>query len=186
MAEKAGINKKTLIGIVVAVVAVITLVTGFFLVRQGSIIDDNYFKSNDKKLVLNIDEENLAADHSEEYYGAKKQHIVVFVDKDKITGMKVFYEYTDTAAAKEAFNKNKEKIKAADKEEGKSIKEVVLNGKYIVLTATEKGYENMTVDEVKKAINLFESLKKLNTNNDGTIKEQTDNTKNNKNTETTK
>ena len=148
-------NKNLIIGICVAVVAVVAIVLAVvFLVKGNNAISDDYFKSDDTKYVLTVDTETMDLDTESEEYVPVKTHIVYTYSGDEITGMKTYVEYADAATAQKAFDE----MKAAGEED---VERAEVNGKYIVLTNEESDYEDMTASDVKQQIEFMEMLKNM-------------------------
>ena len=158
MAEKAKKdNKNLIIGICAAVVVVIVIViAAIFAIGGGTAkLDDSYFVSDDTKYVLTVDTEDPEAD-SEEYVPIKT-HVVYTYSGDTITGMTTYAEYADETTAKAAY----EAYKSANQE---GVKSMSVNGKYLVVEMTEDNYADLTASNVKKQIELMETFKNTNLN----------------------
>ena len=169
-------NKNTIIGgICAALVVVVVIVVAVVLATRGGGLNDDYFKSDDTKYVLTIDSDMTGSDSENSAVNPVKTHIVYMYSGDTITGMKTYGEFADNDAAKKAFD--------AIKEAGESMDGYELNGKYIIVTATEDQYKDMTASDVKAQIEFMESLKNMdltntetesNTNTDETKTEETE------------
>lgn len=157
MAEKAKKSKKdnknTIIGCLCALAVVIVVIITVVLVVNNNSLNDSYFVSDDTKYVLTIEADET---DSEDEYAPVKSHLVYTYEGDKITGMKTYYAYADEASAKKAYEALKE---AVSEEEAKTME---LNGKYIIVTADEESYKDLTAADVKQQIEFMESLKNMN------------------------
>ena len=158
-AKKKNNNKNLIIGICVAVVLIVAIVLAVVFAVRGGGINDDYFVSDDTKYVLTVESEDLSFDEEEEAYAPIRTHMVYTYSGDEITGLKSYYEYADANAAKTAF----EQIKASGEEVGNAE----LNGKYIIMTATEDDYEGMTASDVKQQIEFMDMLKNMNLEDEG-------------------
>lgn len=146
-------NKGTLVGICVGCIAlVVVIVLAVVLATKNQGINDSYFVSDDTKYVITIDSDEV--DGEEEAYTPIKTHIVYTYEGDKVTGLKSYYEYKDASAAKTAL----EAMKAT----GEDLGDIALDGKYIVMTASEEDYKDLTTSDVKQQIEFMESLKNMN------------------------
>ena len=153
-------NKNLIIGICVAVVAVVAIILAVvFLVKGNNAISDDYFKSDDTKYVLTVDTETMGLDTEDQTYVPVRTHIVYTYSGDEITGMKSYVEYADAATAQKAF----EEMKASGEE---GIEQAEVNGKYIVVTADKEEYEDMTASDVKQQIEFMEMLKNMGDDDD--------------------
>ena len=151
MAKEAKDNKKLIICICSAVVAIIAIVVVAIVIIKNTkpVLNDDYFKSDDTKLVITID----GGDTGE--YSAVKQHQVYTYSGDKITGLKGYAEFVSADEAKLAYDN----YKATNDGDFNSIE---LDGKYIIFTIGEEQYKDLTTSAVKQYIELFESLKNIN------------------------
>lgn len=155
MAKKAQKkdNKNLIIGICCAVLVVVVIVVAVVFATRGTTkLSDEYFVSDDTKLVLN------AGDDEDEF----KIHEVYTYSGDDITGMTTYYEYKSEAEAKAALDE----YNKASEEEKAGIKGVSVNGKYLVIEVTEDQYEGRTVSDIKELIELYESFNNGNLNYD--------------------
>ena len=162
MAEQAKKkdNKNLIIGVCVAVVALIIVIVAIVMLGRGKVaLNDDYFKSDDTKYVLTVDTGSMDIDTEGEEYVPVKTHVVYTYSGDEITGMKSYAEYADAATAEKAFNQ----LKESDEEEAKNAE---LNGKYIVITHDASDYEGMTASDVKERIELMELFQNMDTDSD--------------------
>ena len=154
MADKVRKNNKNMIigGVCAAVVVVVIIIVAVVLATRGSGINDGYFVSDGSKYVLTI--ESDTTDESEGTYNPVKTHIVYTYSGDQITGMKTYGEFANADKAKQAFE--------AIKDAGEDMTNYVVEGKYIIVTATEDQYKDLTAKDVKAQIEFMESLKNMN------------------------
>ena len=158
MAEKSkkGSNKNTIIGIIVGILVVAAVCVGiFFLVKNQSSVSTNYFVTDDTKYVLEL-EGNMIAMESEDNVPVKYYQVFTYSD-ETVTGMKIYYEYKDHAAAEAAY----EEISRVYGE-NEEVAEIVVDGKYVVLTAAESEYSEMSVEEVKQYIDFMQAMSEFN------------------------
>ena len=151
MATEAKNNKKLIFGIVgaVAIIAIIAVVVIVIIKNQKPALGDNYFKSDDTKLVITIDGDSSAAG------GAVKQHQVYNYSGDKITGFKTYAEFASNDDAKKAYDKYME----SNQDITDTFTSVELDGKYIVMTAKEEQFKELTTSAIKSYIEIYESMK---------------------------
>ena len=150
-------NKNLIIGICCALALVIIVIVAIVLINQNKGISDSYFVSDGSKYVLTIesdDQSTLETDSDENT--PLKTHLVYTYEGDTITGLKSYYEYADANAAKSALEAIKESL--ADSEESIQIEQ---NGKYLIVTAEEDAYKDMTASDVKQQIEFMEMLKNM-------------------------
>ena len=134
-------------GIVTAVILAVIIAVVCTVVIRNNVIDDSYFVSDNTKYVL-----NMTADEDDDS-ALKAVHTVYYYKDNQITGAKSYYEFEDAASAKAAYEEA-----MADQSED-AIKSYKLKGKYIVFTASESEYGQLTVDGVKAQIELYERYK---------------------------
>lgn len=150
-------NTRMIVGICCVIVAIIVIIIAAVAISSNSGLNDSYFKSDDSKYVLTIDQDELMISEDEEAnYASKKVHIVYEYKDDAITGMKIYYEYADNETAMKALDDIKEN------QDIESYKELVVDGKYVVATVNESEYEGATVSDVKSQIEAHEALKTMN------------------------
>lgn len=155
MANKAKKdNKNLIIGICAAVVVVIVIVVAVILANRGAKLDDSYFVSDDTKYVLTVN-----SDDSEDNLSLVKTHLVYKYSGDTITELKSYYEFANAEDAKAAFDEYKEAYAG-------SFKSAELNGKYIIFTANEEDYSDLTASDVKQQIEFMEMLEGMDLTDD--------------------
>ena len=159
MAEKAKKDNKNLItGICVAVLAIAVIVVAVVLATKGTTnLSDAYFKSDDTKYVLTIDGDQMDIEDADEYEPVKT-HIVYYYSGDTVNGMTTYMEFADESTAKTAL----EAYKSVDQE---GIKNLSVNGKYLVIEMTEDQYAGMTASDVKQQIEFMEMLESMDSDN---------------------
>ena len=155
MAEKAKKdNKNLIIGICVAVLAIAVIVVAVVLATKGTTkLSDAYFKSDNTKYVLTIDGDQSDTESTSEYEPVKT-HVVYYYSGDTINGMTTYMEFADEATAKTAL----EAYKSVDQE---GIKNLSVNGKYLVVEMTEDQYSGITASDVKQQIEFMEMLENM-------------------------
>ncbi|MBR3172886.1 hypothetical protein IKF21_03220 [Candidatus Saccharibacteria bacterium] len=157
-------NKNVVVGVVVAIVVVVVVVVAVVLAVRGNGLNDAYFKSDDTKYVLTIDNPTTGESETNSLEPVKT-HIVYTYSGDQITGMKTYGEFKDTDTAKKAFD--------AIKESGEDMTNYTVEGKYIIITATADQYEGMTANDVKAQIEFMESLKNKDLNSGEEVQGET-------------
>lgn len=154
-AKKSKDNKNLIIGICAAAAVVVVIILAVVLVNRNPALSDAYFVSDGTKYVLTIESDTEELENDE--YTPLKTHLVYTYSGDTVTGMKTYYEYGDASSAKKAFDALKEEL-------GDEATAMEINGKYIIITADEESYKDTTASDVKKQIDLMESLKNMNLN----------------------
>ncbi len=128
---------------IVAVAAAI-VVTGLAVVLSlPQPISDDYFVSDDVKLVSTLDASQAAYQTGE--YEPGTTYIVYYYSGDKITNARVYFKYGSDEEAREAYGHVSldDKIWAYEKQ---------LNGKYIVFSLMRDQYANLTTEYVRGII----------------------------------
>ena len=157
MANKARKDNKNAIigGVCAAIVVVVIIVVAVVLATRANQLNDGYFVSDGSKYVLTIENE-VTDDEQNGAVNPVKTHIVYTYSGDQITGLKTYGEFKDGDTAQKAFN--------AIKDAGEDMSKYVVDGKYIIVTATEDQYKDMTASDVKAQIEFMENLKNQNQN----------------------
>ena len=159
MARKAQKdNKNLIIGICASIIALIVIIViAVFVIRGGTgTLNDAFFTSDDTKYVLTLGQDEIIVEDEEN--PPLKYHAVYYYTDDKITGLTQYYEYennSDAQAAYDYFQKNLLDDESAE------IKEITVNGKYVVMVADSSAYENMTATDIKQQIDFMEALKNM-------------------------
>ena len=151
MAEKAKNNKGLIIGICVAVVAVIAIIIGVVLAtsgNKGTALGDNFFVTDGTKYVFTEESDS----DTDEGTGVVKSHEVFYYADGKVTGEELYFEFTDKASAEAAL----ELYQAAFLGDDSEFESIAVNGKYIVLVAKPSAYEEVTLEQLELIKNLSE------------------------------
>lgn len=149
MAED-GKNKNKLIAIIASAVLVIAAIVIAVVVinkNKGEVLDDNFFKTTDSKIVM-----TTTSDSSDPTV-AKKVHQVYTIDGDKITGLKVYSEFESEQAAKDA----DAKPEVAEAMKSGMYKDHKVQGKFIIVTMSDELYKSLTVEQLKMTAEALES-----------------------------
>lgn len=149
MAEEGENSKNKLMAIIagaVLVVAAIVIAIVMINKNQGEVLDDNFFKTSDSKIVLSN------TSNSTDPSVAKKVHQVYTIDGDKITGLKVYSEFETEQAAKDA--DAKPEVEEAMK--SGNYKDHKVQGKFIIITMNDSMYESLTVEQLKMTAEILE------------------------------
>lgn len=143
--ERKELWKNLLSALAVATVIVaIALVAGFSWRER---YDEDYFVSDDTKLVIAMDSEIASFEDGE--FEPETTYVVYYYTGDTVRGMQVFYAYDSNEEAKLA----NENITVDGKDWAVSKS---LNGKYIIFSVTSDQYENLSATSVK---NIIESMR---------------------------
>ena len=173
-------NKNLIIGICATVTVVIAVIIAIVVVNLNSGISESYFVSDDTKYVLTLDAGQLSFDDEEQEINPVKAHFVYNYSGDEITGLTAYYEFADAETAKKALVLYTQELKEAEEgdenEEGDTAgyKDASVNGKYLVLTANESQYKDITVSDVKQQIEFMEMLKQMNEQDNSNNEESKD------------
>lgn len=147
--EGANNNKNKLIAIISGVVLVIAIaVIAIVMINKnsGEVLDDNFFKTSDSKIVLST------TSNSTDPTVAKKVHQVYTIDGDKITGLKVYSEFESEQAAKDA----DAKPEVAEAMKTGMYKDHKVQGKFIIVTMKDEMYQSLTVEQLKMTAQAIE------------------------------
>lgn len=142
MEKRVSKKKNMIITLAVVVVTVVAIVIGV-IVSQEPALDDDYFVSDETKLVMSLNRDVAAFE--EGTYEPEVTHLVYYYTGDEVTGMRIYFEYFTEAEAEVAFNN----ISMKDKNFATTKRR---NGRYVVFDAVRARYEGMTVEQVEKNI----------------------------------
>ena len=149
--RKKKVNKNLIVaicGVVAAVILVVLLLV--FFGRGGRELTESDFVSDGTKLVLTI--ESDPAMRTENEQEPINSHLVYYYSGENITNLKVYYQYENATKAKTAYDI------LHDSNNGQ-YKDVLLDGRYVVLVAQETEYNYLKTSDVKQQIDFMESMK---------------------------
>ncbi len=140
MSRRRIINGKTIFS---AVIVVLLIVVTVVLVKMGNRgYSDEYFVTDNTKIVLSSGYDSAYEDTA---YRPPIMHRVYYYSGEKITGIKIFFEYMNEGIAKKAY----EHI-TLDKKEWAEDK--TLSGKYIIFNMKKELYETMTTERARQIV----------------------------------
>lgn len=156
MNKKISSKLPLIITIIVAVVAIVAVVV-VVLVKNlnNDVINDAYFKTNDKRVVLTEEIANNNDEDSEGlYYGAIRVHQVYETEGDSIKNLTIYYEFSNAYRAEKAYNNVLEDVK-----NDPALVGATLNGKYVGIEMAEERYEGSTAKQVRDWYEMIERSK---------------------------
>ncbi|MDO4612357.1 MAG: hypothetical protein Q4B29_02785 [Candidatus Saccharibacteria bacterium] len=136
--QQVKINFKSIIWGLGAILLLVVVIVLIIFLNQPEKISDDYFVTDDTKIVMSFGEESMLIEDNEYEPGTTRW--VYLHDGEKITDMKLYYEYENEAEAREAFDKVRNDFSTSKK----------LNGKYIVFDVKEETYEGATIENITK------------------------------------
>ncbi len=139
--KKPKINKKLLLRacqvLVIFIVSAGAVWGVFTLINSRKpVLNDEYFVTDDTKSVVNMPASGNSA--------SIMTRVVYTYDGDAVTGLKTYFEYPDEETAASALDSMKNLPEFANS------KEVVLDGKFIVVVANEDQYKGLTASDAKQ------------------------------------
>lgn len=148
--QKSHSNRKLLIiiGSIASTIAIILIVI-LVIILKSNTIDDSYFISDNSKYVFEIPSDSVSFDSEDEVYRPIKAYNVYHYSGDKITSLETIYQYPDNDTAKNALEHF-----TSDSE---GYKLIAQKGNYIVLTADESTYNDLSPDTLQNNLD-FESV----------------------------
>ena len=156
MANKAKKNNKNLIyGICAAAVVVVIAVVVAIIVMGNKPLDESFFVSDDTKSVLTMDPSSLSQDTDDDEYVPETMRLVYFFSGEKVSDLKMYYGYKSEEAAKKAADY----LKSIN--QGQEIKDVSVNGKYVIVTADKSAYEDVTAEDAKQQVEMMEKFQNM-------------------------
>lgn len=137
-------NKKLFAIIAVIFVVMFAAAIAIVLILKNKPIDENYFVSDDSKLVR-----DLSAEMPEGLFDSKNIRMVYNYSDNQITKLVTYYGYESEAAAKSALATYEDAFKVDE-----NNAEVKVEGKYIAITARPHLYEGTTTESIKNILEL--------------------------------
>lgn len=141
--RKRGVSIFWAVGAILALAVVIALIV---VLNQPEKISQDFFVTDDTKVVMSIDGELSAMEEGE--YEPEVTRWVYFHNGEKVTNVKVYYEYEDEEDAAEAFDN----ITMSEFVAGK-----VLNGKYIVLQMKDDELGDISLEDIREQVEAMEA-----------------------------
>lgn len=142
-------NKNLLIAIIGIVVAVIVVVVLVLIRNNSAELSESWFKSDGSKLVLTIESDPDMVSENEQT--PINSHLVYFYSGETITSLKVYYQYENPVKAKTAYE-------VLHESNNGQYKDVLLDGRYVILVAVESEYEHLKSSDVKQQIDFMEMM----------------------------
>ncbi len=139
MAKKNLLQNRLFLGIV-SILALLIFVIIMVVVNSRPKYNDEYFVSDDSKIVL-----AMHAEASEDGKTPTTTYMVYYYSEDKITGIKQFYKFDEEAKAKEVFDE-------LDVSNMEWIAEKSLDGHFIIFNLAPSQYEELTTQDVRNAV----------------------------------
>jgi len=128
------------------------------LINEEININDNYNDNEinesdiDNIIDSTIDNIELYSDSEKLIYNFNNlYHLIYYYEGNKITGLQYRYDYGSAELA--ALSKS-----ILETDNDPSIKSVVQDGRYIIVTYNEEEYKDMTVEEVKETYSYLEQI----------------------------
>lgn len=144
-------NKKPIIIACSIIAAIIVVVIAAVLLLSNKGLNDNFFTSDGSKYVLSMDSDEVLGLNIDDY-DLKKAHLIYFCSNEKVTDLKLYYVYEDEETA----NKAAEYIRGIDDSE--TIKDVAVDGRYVILTLGESLYTDMTAEDAKQQVEVMKAM----------------------------
>ena len=150
------ISKKAALLIIVSVAVIIILIAVIIILsncknprREEVNINDDFFRSDNSKIVMPIGDDNYAADNSR----AKQMYEVFNVDGEKIVSAYLYMEFENEAYAKGSLE-SEETASAINagvyKNNGKT------EGKYVILELPEETYSGVPASDLRTSVKNYE------------------------------
>ena len=141
-----------LLAIIIGVIIVLIAVVIALLIIPGknrNVLDADFFKNSDDKIVLPIGDDGYAADDTR----AKQMYEVFNIGDSKIVSAFLYMEYDSEEYAKSALES--EELKSAISS-GVYTNNFKTDGKYVILELPKEAYENTSVSSLKESVSSYE------------------------------
>lgn len=139
--RRRNVALAVIVGVVILIMVCIVAV--FASADNLDTIDDSYFVSDDRKIVLTMGAEISSLEEGE--YEPSIIHVVYYCSGDKIVDAKVFFEYDEVAEAQEAFDN----IDVDDKTWAVNKK---LSRDYVIFEADKSQYEGLMAKQIRNMV----------------------------------
>lgn len=148
-------KKKLLVGLFTIIICFALMGCGKqeVLNNGGETKVENEPQNNNSEEILNLysDDNKIVFNYTDVYY------IIYYHEGEKITGLEYVYQYDNAETAKIA-----KTMLDSTYEEEDNVKDVVIKGKYIIITFTEEAYKDETLESVKTTYSYLEQIYKNN------------------------
>lgn len=141
-----------LLAIIIGVIVVLIAVVIALLIIPGknrNVLDADFFKNSDDKIVLPIGDDSYAADNTR----AKQMYEVFNISDSKIVSAFLYMEYDSEEYAKSALES--EELKSAISS-GVYTNNSKTDGKFVILELPKETYENTSVSSLKESVSSYE------------------------------
>ena len=141
-----------LLAIIIGVIIVLIAVVIALLIIPGknrNVLDADFFKNSDSKIVLPIGDDGYAADDTR----AKQMYEVFNIGDSKIVSAFLYMEYDSEEYAESALES--EELKSAISS-GVYTNNFKTDGKYVILELPKEAYENTSVSSLKESVSSYE------------------------------
>ena len=144
MAE--GTNKGKLIGAIIGAVATIAIaIAAVFIIKSKVGIDDSYFVTDDKKIVISITPEDNE-------FGALKLHQVYEYTGEDVNKIVFYYEFENESKAQSVFDGSKDELLSQTEFSNPRV-----TGKYIAINVENTMLGGVSVSTLRKYAEYQES-----------------------------
>ncbi len=151
--KKQKQKNKNLIAIIVAIAAVVVAIVAALVIGLNlglsDKINDEYFVSDGRKIVLSLNDEMSGFIDGEFEPGIT--HLVYYYSGDKINDVKIFFVYDDEEEAELAYDSIGDTY-----EEWASSKEI--NGKYLIFKTDSELYEDLSAERLRSDIESMKAV----------------------------
>ena len=156
--DKKANDKKNLIAICASIIAVIIIIVVVVLAinRGPNQLGNNFFTSDDTKLVIPLDGDRITSDSEEPL--PEKTYLVYYYAGDTITKYQTFQKYSNEEDAKKALVYFQDTV--AD-----LFEEISRDGDYIIITHEADDYNWITAEDVRQQIEYNNGVEQIQTEN---------------------
>ncbi len=150
--SKTEKQRVKLLAIIIGVIVVLIAVVIALIIIPGknrNVLDADFFKNSDDKIVLPIGDDSYAADNTR----AKQMYEVFNIGDSKIVSAFLYMEYDSEEYAESALES--EELKSAISS-GVYTNNFKTDGKYVILELPKEAYENTSVSSLKESVSSYE------------------------------
>lgn len=150
-------KKKLLVGLFTIIICFALVGCGKeeVLNNEGGTTGENELQNNNSEENINLysDDNKIVFNYMDVYY------ITYYHEGEQITGLEYVYKYDNSETAKIA-----KTMLDSTYAEDSNVKDLVVKGKYIIITFNEEAYKDETLEDVKTTYSYLEQIYNNNNN----------------------
>lgn len=136
---------------ILLMIAICTIIVGCGCEKDKKQKDDDSNKKTEDVVLIENTIKDLYSDEDKLVYNNNDVYkIVIFYEGENVTLLQHYYEYSDEESAKEDYKEKFDLLK-----DNSQIKNITINGKYIIYTMNESEYEGKKLEDFKTSYSFL-------------------------------